>query len=164
MVTCVCAGFEYIGAGSNRNFCFTDLLLREHCDTDLTHLSAANWGVVEVKGPWQLSLPGNMTLAEAIDHPNYCKEVLPAVQQVCSKELETAISTCTLDMCCTSYGANTSNIGSLALNESMSVVRDLITCACQCSNKHAFTGMYLFGQCYEAFVVCIAAGLWRCCG
>ena len=73
------AGFEYIGAGSNRNFCFTDL---ERCTTDIARLSAANWGTIEVKGPWQLSLPENMSLAKAIDHPDYQKEVLPAVQQV----------------------------------------------------------------------------------
>ncbi len=80
---CVCAGFEYIGAGSNRNFCFTDLLLRECRNTDVDHLSAANWGIIEVKGAWQLSLPDNMSLGEALDHPDYCKEVLPALQQVC---------------------------------------------------------------------------------
>lgn len=43
--------FEYIGAGSNRNFCVTDLLLRERCTTDVARLSAANWGSIEVKGP-----------------------------------------------------------------------------------------------------------------
>ena len=80
--TGVCAGFEYIGAGSNRNLCFTDLLLRERRNTDIAHLSAANWGIIEVKGSWQLSLPDNMSLADAINHPNYRKEVLPALQQV----------------------------------------------------------------------------------
>lgn len=60
-VTCADAGFEYIGAGSNRNFSFTDLLLR-HGNTDTSHLSAANWGVLEVKGPWQLSLPDGVNL------------------------------------------------------------------------------------------------------
>ncbi|DBB14860.1 TPA: hypothetical protein ACH3X3_004464 [Trebouxia sp. C0006] len=74
-------GFEYIGAGSNRNFCFTDLLLRECRNTDVNHLSAANWGNIEVKGAWQLSLPDNMSLGEALDHPDYCREVLPALQQ-----------------------------------------------------------------------------------
>ena len=34
---CVCADFEYIGSGSNRNFCFTDLLLRERRNTDIAH-------------------------------------------------------------------------------------------------------------------------------
>ncbi len=81
-VACMHAGFEYIGAGSNRNFCFTDLLLRERCTTDIARLSAANWGTIEVKGPWQLSLPENMSLAEAVAHPDHRKEVLPAVQQV----------------------------------------------------------------------------------
>lgn len=81
-VACMHAGFEYIGAGSNRNFCFTDLLLRERRTTDTACLNAANWGTIEVKGPWQLSLPENMSLAEAIAHPDYWKEVLPAVQQV----------------------------------------------------------------------------------
>ncbi|KAL0038136.1 hypothetical protein WJX79_004463 [Trebouxia sp. C0005] len=78
-----CCGlrFEYIGAGSNRNFCFTDLLLRERCTTDIARLSAANWGTIEVKGPWQLGLPEDMSLAEAIAHPDYRTEVLPAVQQ-----------------------------------------------------------------------------------
>ena len=80
-VTCADAGFEYIGAGSNRNFSFTDLLLR-HGNTDTSHLSAANWGVIEVKGPWQLSLPDGVNLADAINHPSYRKEVLSAVQQV----------------------------------------------------------------------------------
>ena len=81
-VACMHAGFEYIGAGSNRNFCFTDLLLRERCTTDIARLSAANWGTIELKGPWQLSLPDNMSLADAIADPAYQKEVLPAVQQV----------------------------------------------------------------------------------
>ena len=80
---CVDAGFEYVGAGSNRNFCFTDLLLRESRNTDVNHLSAANWGIIEVKGAWQLSLPDNMSLGQALDHPDYCREVLPALQQVC---------------------------------------------------------------------------------
>ncbi len=31
------AGFEYLGAGSNRNFCFTDLWLRECRNTDVNH-------------------------------------------------------------------------------------------------------------------------------
>ena len=79
---CVNAGFEYIGAGSNRNFCFTDLLLRECRNTDVNRLSAGNWGIIEVKGAWQLSLPDNMSLGEALDHPDYCREVLPALQQV----------------------------------------------------------------------------------
>ena len=73
------AGFEYTGAGSSRNLCFTDLVLPERCNTDLARLSAVNWGVIEVKGPWQLSLPEKMSLAEAIAHPDYRKEVLPAV-------------------------------------------------------------------------------------
>ena len=77
------ADFEYIGAGSNRNFSFTDLLLRERCNTDVKHLSTANWGIIEVKGAWQLSLPDNMSLGEALDHPDYCEKVLPALQQVC---------------------------------------------------------------------------------
>ena len=68
---------------SNRNFCFTDLLLRECRNTDVHHLSAANWGIIEVKGAWQLSLPDNMSLGEALDHPDYSREVLPALQQVC---------------------------------------------------------------------------------
>ncbi len=80
---CVCADFEYIGSGSNRNFCFTDLLLRERRTTDIAHLSAANWGIIEVKGAWQLSLPESMSLAAAIEHCDYCKKVLPALQQVC---------------------------------------------------------------------------------
>ncbi len=80
---CACADFEYIGSGSNRNFCFMDLLLREHCNTDIAHLSAANWGIIEVKGAWQLSLPESMSLAAAIEHRDYCKNVLPALQQVC---------------------------------------------------------------------------------
>jgi len=45
-------------------------------------LSAANWGIIEVKGAWQLSLPDKMSLGEALDHPDYCREVLPALQQV----------------------------------------------------------------------------------
>ena len=80
---CVCADFEYIGSGSNRNFCFTDLLLRGRRNTDLAHLSAANWGIIEVTGAWQLSLPDSMSLAAAIEHRNYSKKVLPALQQVC---------------------------------------------------------------------------------
>ncbi len=80
---CACADFEYIGSGSNRNFCFMDLLLRERRNTDIAHLSAANWGIIEVKGAWQLSLPESMSLAAAIEHRDYCKNVLPALQQVC---------------------------------------------------------------------------------
>ena len=80
---CVCADFEYIGSGSYRNFCFTDLLLRERRNTDTAHLSAANWGIIEVKGAWQLSLPESMSLAAAIEHRDYCKNILPALQQVC---------------------------------------------------------------------------------
>lgn len=49
-VACMHAGIEYIGVGSNRNFCFTDLLLHERCTTDIARLSAANWGTIEVKG------------------------------------------------------------------------------------------------------------------
>lgn len=77
------AGFEYIGAGSNRNFSFTDLLLRERRTTNLAHVSSLNWGNIEVKGSWQLSLPESISLAESIVHPDYHKGVLPAVQQVC---------------------------------------------------------------------------------
>ncbi|DBB14391.1 TPA: hypothetical protein ACH3X3_004691 [Trebouxia sp. C0006] len=73
--------FEYKGSGSNRNFCFTDLLLCERRTTDIAHLSAANWGIIEVKGAWQLSLPESMSLAAAIEHCDYCKKVLPALQQ-----------------------------------------------------------------------------------
>ena len=75
------AGFEYVGSGSNRNFCFTDLLLRQG-NTDVTQLSAANWAVVEVKGPWQLNLPEDVSLGDALNHPGYQKAVLCAVQQV----------------------------------------------------------------------------------
>jgi len=57
-------------------------LLRECRNTDVNHLSAANWGIIEVKGAWQLSLPDKMSLGEALDHPDYCREVLPALQQV----------------------------------------------------------------------------------
>ena len=53
------------------------------CRPDVNHLSAANWGIIEVKGAWQLSLPDNMSLGEALDHPDYSREVLPALQQVC---------------------------------------------------------------------------------
>lgn len=77
----IAAGFEYTGAGSNRNFCFTDLLLRSG-NTDLTKLSAANWGVIEVKGSWQLSLPVHVSLGEAIHQPGYRHAVLSAVQQL----------------------------------------------------------------------------------
>ena len=79
----VCADFEYIGAGSHRNFCFTDLLLRERRNTDLAHLTSANWAIILVKGTWDLSLPHQMSLAEAVEHPNYREEVVPALQQVC---------------------------------------------------------------------------------
>ena len=75
------AGFKYVGAGSNRNFCFTDLLLRQG-NTDLTQLSSANWAVIEVKGPWQLNLPENVSLGDALNHASYRKAVLRAVQQV----------------------------------------------------------------------------------
>lgn len=75
------AGFEYVGSGSNRNFCFADLLLRQN-NTDVTQLSAANWGVIEVKGPWQLSLLEDVSLGDALNHPGYRKAVLCAVQQV----------------------------------------------------------------------------------
>ena len=75
------AGFEYVGSGSNRNFSFTDLLLRQG-NTDATQLSATNWAVIEVKGPWQLSLPEDVSLGDALNHPGYRKEVLRAVQQV----------------------------------------------------------------------------------
>jgi hypothetical protein len=71
-----------VGAGSNRNFCFTDLLLREG-NTDTANLSAANWGVIEVKGPWQLSLPDNVDLEDVLNDTRYRKNVLEAVQQVC---------------------------------------------------------------------------------
>ncbi|KAL0024168.1 hypothetical protein WJX77_004075 [Trebouxia sp. C0004] len=57
-----------------------DLLLRECRNTDVNHLSAAG-GIIEVKGAWQLSLPDNMSLGEALDHPDYCRELLPALQQ-----------------------------------------------------------------------------------
>lgn len=76
--------FEYTGSGSNRNFCFTDLLVRERRNTDIAHLSAANWGTIEVKGAWQLSLPESMSLAAAIEHRNYCKKILLALQQAYS--------------------------------------------------------------------------------
>lgn len=75
------AGFEYIGSGSNRNFCFTDLLLR-HGNTDLTQLCAANWAVIKVNGPWQLSLPEDVSLGDVLNHPGYRKAILRAVQQV----------------------------------------------------------------------------------
>ncbi len=71
-----------MGAGSYQNFCFTDLLLREG-NTDTTNLSAANWGVIKVKGPWQLSLPNNVDLEDVLNDTCYQKEVLEAVQQVC---------------------------------------------------------------------------------
>ena len=74
----VIAGFQYVGGGSNRSFSFTDLLLREG-HTNLAQLSAANWGIIEVKGAWQLSLPAGINLADAI---NYHEAVLSAVQQV----------------------------------------------------------------------------------
>lgn len=84
-IICACcamsAGFEYVGSGSNRNFCFADLLLRQN-NTDVTQLSAANWGVIEVKGPWQLSLLEDVSLGDALNHPGYRKAVLCAVQQV----------------------------------------------------------------------------------
>lgn len=75
------AGLEYVGSGSNRNFCFTDLLLRQG-NTDVSQLSAANWAVIEVKGPWQLSLPDDVSFGDALNHPGYQKAVLRAVQQV----------------------------------------------------------------------------------
>ena len=75
------AGLEYVGSGSNRNFCFTDLLLRRG-NTDVTQLSAANWAVIEVKGPWQLILPEDVSLGDALHHSGYRKAVLRAVQQV----------------------------------------------------------------------------------
>ena len=75
------ADVEYVGAGSNRSFSFTDLLLRSG-NTDLSELSAANWGVIEVKGPWQLDLPDCITLSDAFSHPSHCKQVAPALQQV----------------------------------------------------------------------------------
>ena len=77
----VSAGFQYVGAGSNRNFCFTDLLLRQG-NTDVTQLSSANWAVIEVKGPWQLNLPKNVSCEDALNHASYCKAVLRAAQQV----------------------------------------------------------------------------------
>jgi len=58
-------------------------LLRQRRNTDLAHLSAANWGIIEVTGAWQLSLPDSMSLAAAIEHRNYGNKVLPALQQVC---------------------------------------------------------------------------------
>lgn len=75
------AELEYVGSGSNRSYCFTDLLLRQG-NTDMTQLSAANWAVIEVKGPWQLSLPEDVSLGDALNHPGYRKAVLHAVQQV----------------------------------------------------------------------------------
>lgn len=48
----------------------------------MAQLSAANWGVIEVKGPWQLSLPDNINLGDALEHPSYRKAILSAVQQV----------------------------------------------------------------------------------
>ena len=93
-MTGVYVQIEYIGSGSNRNFCFTDLLLRERRNTDIARLSAANWGIIQVKGAWQLSLPESMSLAAAITHRNYCKQVLPALQQVCmmiSAKVQTSI-------------------------------------------------------------------------
>ena len=71
-----------MGAGSNRNFCFTDLLLREG-NTDTANLSAANLGVIEVKDPWQLSLPDDVDLEDVLHDTRYRKHVLEAVQQVC---------------------------------------------------------------------------------
>lgn len=93
----VSAGFEYVGSGSNRSFSFTDLLLRQG-NTNLAELTAANWGVIEVKGPWQLGLPDNVNLVDALNHPTYRKAVLSAVQQV----LQVADSTRLLHsgMCC----------------------------------------------------------------
>ena len=75
------AGVEYVGSGSNRNFCFTDLLLRQG-NTDLTQLSSANWAVIGVKGPWQLRLPEDVSLGDSLNQPGYRKAVLPAMQQV----------------------------------------------------------------------------------
>ncbi|DBA88576.1 TPA: hypothetical protein ACH3X2_005043 [Trebouxia sp. C0005] len=73
-------GVEYVGSGSNRNFCFTDLLLRQG-NTDLTQLSSANWAVIGVKGPWQLRLPEDVSLGDSLNQPGYRKAVLPAMQQ-----------------------------------------------------------------------------------
>ncbi len=51
--------------------------------TDTANLSAANWGVIEVKGPWQLSLPDNVDLEDVLNDTRYREKVLEAVQQVC---------------------------------------------------------------------------------
>jgi len=72
-----------VGAGSWRNFSFTDLLLRQG-NTDTANLSAANLGVIKVKGPWQLSLPNNVDLADVLNDTRYFGNVLEAVQQVCT--------------------------------------------------------------------------------
>ena len=48
------------------------------------YMRAATWGIIEVKGAWQLSLPESMSLAAATEHRDYCKKMLPALQQVCT--------------------------------------------------------------------------------
>lgn len=71
-----------MGAGSWKNFSFTDPLLRQG-NTDTANLSAANLGVIKVKGPWQLSLPNNVDLEDVLNDTRYQKQALKAVQQVC---------------------------------------------------------------------------------
>ncbi|KAL0052782.1 hypothetical protein WJX82_007605 [Trebouxia sp. C0006] len=75
------SGTEYVGAGSWRNFSFSDLLLRQG-NTDIANLSAANLGVIKVKGPWQLSLPNNVDLEDVLNDTRYQKQALKAVQQL----------------------------------------------------------------------------------
>lgn len=72
-----------MGAGSWRNFCFTDLLLRQG-NTDTAKLSAANLGVIKVEGPWQLNLPNNVDLEDVLNDTRHQKQALEAVQQVCA--------------------------------------------------------------------------------
>jgi hypothetical protein len=76
------ADVQYIDAGSGRQMCNTDLLLRRRGTTDKSETSKLILGVIEVKGQWQLSLTGSNCLVGALQDPDKGKMAAKVIQQV----------------------------------------------------------------------------------
>ena len=74
------AAVQYIDAGSGRQMCNTDLLLRRCGTTDRSEASKLILGVIEVK--WQLSLTGSNCLVGALQDPDKGKMAAKVIQQV----------------------------------------------------------------------------------